>query len=167
MPATSFEELAHNGLASGAAKSAEVPLSFGAALGGLCASFGFAHNGLASGAANSAEVRLSFGAALGGLCASFGFAQNGVRRGLVSGSFGGARRTLCASESVAGNEGAGEPIFAASSCGHTLLRASQRSTESVVGVAGVWAAVSICVTSVTGVARARGDSARWVVDVVG
>jgi hypothetical protein len=29
--------LAHNGLASGAANSAEVPLSFGAALGGLCA----------------------------------------------------------------------------------------------------------------------------------
>jgi Flp pilus assembly protein TadG len=32
-----FEELAHNGLASGAANSAEVALSLGAALGGLCA----------------------------------------------------------------------------------------------------------------------------------
>jgi hypothetical protein len=73
----------------------------------------------------------------------------------------------CAGEELAGKEGAGEPIFAASSCGHALLRASQRSTESVVGVVGAWAAVSICVTSVTGVARAGGDLARRVVDVVG
>ena len=45
-------------------------------------------------------------------------------------------------------------------------RSNQRSTESVVGVAGAWAAVAICVTSVTEVARAGGDFAGRVVDVV-
>ena len=41
----------------------------------------------------------------------------------------------CASEELAAREGAGEPIFAASSCGHALLRASQRSTGSDAGIA--------------------------------
>jgi hypothetical protein len=35
-----------------------------------------------------------------------------------------------------------------------------------VGVAGAWAAVAICVTSVTGVARAGGDFVGRVVDIV-
>jgi hypothetical protein len=46
-------------------------------------------------------------------------------------------------------------------------RCNHRSTASVVGCAGAGVAVAICVTSVTGIARAGGDAARWVVDVVG
>jgi hypothetical protein len=58
----------------------EVPLWFGAAPGGLCASEELAHNGLASGAANP-EVPLGFVAALGGLRASEELAHNGLSSG--------------------------------------------------------------------------------------
>ena len=71
-----------------------------------------------------------------------------------------------ASRVLARNEGAGELIFSLGGA-PAPLRASQRSTESVVGVVGAWDGVAICVTSVTGVARAGGDFARGVVDVVG
>jgi hypothetical protein len=66
-------EIAHNGLANrGSVRG--VPLSFGAAIGGLCASMEFAHNGLAK-RGSVRGVPLSFGATIGVLCA---FAFSGI-----------------------------------------------------------------------------------------